>query len=63
MEKAFGNTELKFLSYLGIRSDDLHFFTKLNCSFVLVRGFGLAIRPIGILSYLLHIELDSNRIF
>lgn len=28
----FGNTELKFLSYLGIRSDDPRFFTKLNCS-------------------------------
>ena len=47
----FGNTELKFLSYLGIRSDDLYFSTKLHFSFVHVLGFGLTIEPIGILSY------------
>jgi hypothetical protein len=43
--------KLKFLSYFGIRSDDIYFLTKLHFSFVHVLGFGLAIEPIGILSY------------
>jgi hypothetical protein len=40
----FGNTELEILVPISALDPTTSvFFTKLNCSFVLVRGFGLAI--------------------